>query len=300
MMSDAWLLRSLVVNYGRATPMRLLRTLERARADGRETLCFALMIRGGWDGQFGDRRVEIGPGQVCVVDFAQLWSAEAGETEYVFVVAARAALQSLLPNTGGLHGRLIEGTAGRVVADHFLALVRFLRENDRADIDFLESTTLRLLAAAGCTMPPSIEMSAEADPVGAQRARVASYIEEHLFDPGLGAYSLCRNLGVSRPTLYRMFSHSGGVASHIRRRRLEAAHVLLARTDEKRPLSEIAEDFGFSSHAHFTTAFRRQFGYAPRDARGRNRKEPLETISLFKDWQLRLDAFAQDRCRAGD
>lgn len=106
-----------------------------------------------------------------------------------------------------------------------------------------------------------------------------------------------RALGMSRPTLYRIFAGSGGIAAHIRRRRLEAVHVLLLDPYETRQLSEIAHDFGFSSHAHFTTAFRRRFGYAPRDTRAGGVPGPFATAALFQNWLLNLRGHAIDRAR---
>jgi AraC-like DNA-binding protein len=76
---------------------------------------------------------------------------------------------------------------------------------------------------------------------------------------------------------------------YIWRRRLETVHVLLSDPAEARSLAELALAFGFSSHAHFSTAFRRRFGYAPRDARlGAAANAPGVAAQLFERWMLIL------------
>jgi AraC-like DNA-binding protein len=51
--------------------------------------------------------------------------------------------------------------------------------------------------------------------------------------------------------------------------RLTRARELLATQDD---LARLALDLGFSSHSHFTTAFRRRYGDTPAQARARIRR----------------------------
>jgi AraC-like DNA-binding protein len=117
--------------------------------------------------------------------------------------------------------------------------------------------------------------------------RVRSFIEEHLTDPSLTPGKLCQALAVTRPTLYRAFESEGGVSSYIQRRRLEAAHACLSDEARKTSMAEIADEFCFSSPAHFSTAFRRQFGFAPREARRGTRSAGAR--ALFETWQEALE-----------
>jgi transcriptional regulator GlxA family with amidase domain len=67
--------------------------------------------------------------------------------------------------------------------------------------------------------------------------------------------------------IYRAFEPLGGIAQHVRARRLEAAHVLLENPEVHGPIADIAASFGFVSEAHFNRVFRHRYGYNPRRAR---------------------------------
>lgn len=94
--------------------------------------------------------------------------------------------------------------------------------------------------------------------------RVKCYIEKNLGSPTLSPVTICRNVGVSRSQLYRLFSGSQGVSRYILTRRLLKARAALLSSAER--VSNVAFSFGFSSHAHFSRVFKRQFGYAPGSA----------------------------------
>ncbi len=65
----------------------------------------------------------------------------------------------------------------------------------------------------------------------------------------------------------RTFRQSIGMPPHrdLISRRIERSKELLASTDKD--VTEIALEVGFSSHAHFSAAFQRAVGYAPRTYR---------------------------------
>jgi AraC-like DNA-binding protein len=70
-------------------------------------------------------------------------------------------------------------------------------------------------------------------------------------------------IGVSRRTLYSAFATNGvGVAAAIRKAKLNTARDLIRR-DGDTPIREHAAELGFSDPAHFTRAFRREFGVNP-------------------------------------
>jgi AraC-like DNA-binding protein len=75
--------------------------------------------------------------------------------------------------------------------------------------------------------------------------------------------TLSRTLGVSAFRLCRTFRQATGgtLHQHLTRLRLAAALEQLPRYRER--LTDLALDLGFSSHSHFTHAFRAYFGRAP-------------------------------------
>jgi AraC-like DNA-binding protein len=91
----------------------------------------------------------------------------------------------------------------------------------------------------------------------AARELAASSHERHTLD------SLSRRLGVSPFHLCRTFRAAMGRTLHRHLTVLRLRASLEAVADPTRDLSQVALEHGFSSHSHFTTAFRREFGVAP-------------------------------------
>ena len=293
--SQSWLLGEVVITHGRLTPVQLTRASARMAADGRDTFTFGLVTRGHLEGDFDGRACELRPGQICVIDFSRPWRATTSNTEFILLLVPRQALMALVPRAGDLHGRRLDGATARIVTEHLLALVRHLDQASAADAPVLQRATVHMVAASLAALAPE-----PAEAPGGSPARVADrvrrYVEDHLAHANLSPGVLCATLGLSRPTLYRAFRASGGVSSYVQRRRLEAAHVRLSDAAETRSVAELALACGFLSHAHFSTAFRRRFGYAPRDAQ-RGPASPagdgglLDDAALqFRSWILELTA----------
>jgi AraC-like DNA-binding protein len=78
---------------------------------------------------------------------------------------------------------------------------------------------------------------------------------------------LANSLGVSPFYLSHVFRVEVGTSIHqyLLRLRLAVARRRLA--EGATSLSALALDLGFATHSHFTTAFRRQYGITPREAR---------------------------------
>jgi AraC-like DNA-binding protein len=79
--------------------------------------------------------------------------------------------------------------------------------------------------------------------------------------------ALATRIGASPFHLSHVFRSAMGVSVHryLVRLRLAAALERLARGDSS--ISALALDLGFSTHSHFTAAFRRAFGATPREVR---------------------------------
>ncbi|WP_425299069.1 helix-turn-helix domain-containing protein [Rhizobium sullae] len=97
--------------------------------------------------------------------------------------------------------------------------------------------------------------------------RVRRLVQRNLTSPDLTTDRLCRELGVSRTRLYQVFEPDGGVHHYIQRRRLLTAHAALSDVANRQKIADIAFTVGFSSAAHFSRAFSKEFGYSPREAR---------------------------------
>jgi AraC-like DNA-binding protein len=87
------------------------------------------------------------------------------------------------------------------------------------------------------------------------------------FPESLTLGELARQTGCSPWHLSRVFAQEVGIPISRYVGRLRARRALAHVLDGAHDLTEVALDAGFSSHGHFSTAFRREFGLSPRDAR---------------------------------
>ncbi len=101
------------------------------------------------------------------------------------------------------------------------------------------------------------------------RRRVQHYMRENLLDPNLTPSSIAEAFGISASYVHKLFRPSGITPGRwIKQNRLQRGYETLThRANSHLSIAEIAYASGFSSQAHFTTAFRRQFSVTPREAR---------------------------------
>lgn len=141
-------------------------------------------------------------------------------------------------------------------------LRRVLREEDAADLRYVEALAEGLLArAASVAVAPAPRAATQ--PLPPQKVRRLVDHIEHNLDHGLPVAELAALAGLSRPHFTRAFQAALGESPHrfVLRRRLAAARQLLDRGAAD--LATVAVRCGFSSHAHLSSAFRAEFGISP-------------------------------------
>lgn len=96
-------------------------------------------------------------------------------------------------------------------------------------------------------------------------------IADHLSDSALDVAFLCREIGMSRATLYNKLKALTGVGAndYINKIRLEKAMLLITTTDLN--FTEIAERVGFSTSRYFSTTFKQYTGETPTQYKERNK-----------------------------
>jgi len=155
-----------------------------------------------------------------------------------------------------------------LVADFVLSVERRLGEGGAGvDPDVL-SSALRSAVLAGLAPTPDRIENARALLQARLVERIMRYVRENLAAPDLDWRRICREFGLSRSTLHRLFDNHDGMSNVIRRERLLAAYRQLQRGDQMMAISVLAERFGFADSSSFSRAFRRAFGHSPRDLRG--------------------------------
>lgn len=88
-------------------------------------------------------------------------------------------------------------------------------------------------------------------------------IEKHMDDENLNITYLCKEVGLSRASLYNKLKALIDLSpnEYINKARMERAMLLLKQTDLN--ITEIAEKTGFSSSRYFSTAFKKYTGMTP-------------------------------------
>jgi AraC-like DNA-binding protein len=102
-------------------------------------------------------------------------------------------------------------------------------------------------------------------------AKALHFIAEHLSDPHLDATAAAKASGLSRGRLQAIArAKSTTIGRTILLQRLERCRQTLSDPQQaKLPISQIAFDWGFSDAAHFSRAFKSQYGMSPRSYRKR-------------------------------
>ncbi len=102
---------------------------------------------------------------------------------------------------------------------------------------------------------------------------VISAIEDHMSEPEFGVDELCREIGISRPTLYRKIKSLTGLSAirFLRSIRLKRAAQMLD-SDPGLTVSSVMYATGFSNMSYFSTIFFEEFHILPKDYRDRKDK----------------------------
>lgn len=149
-------------------------------------------------------------------------------------------------------------------------MVLALRRRDGLEVDPVEmdEIALELLAAAVGSSPGAsgAARSRTRDDHGVIADAAREYLNEHFRD-SVRLEDIAREVGASPFHLSRVFRRHTGLAlrSYLQRLRLSAAVHALAGSDA--PITRIALDTGFSSHAHLTALFAREMGVPPSHVR---------------------------------
>lgn len=154
---------------------------------------------------------------------------------------------------------------GRLLGDYMLALERVVPSLSPSEGAAIADAIREMIAAAAAPVKlVPVGASDQMDLARMQRARTS--VRRHLRSPVLGLDMLCRLLGISRSSLYRLMEPEGGVARYIRRARLHEAHAVLSKCPDVL-ISRLADEFCFADVSAFCRAFKKEFGCTPGDRR---------------------------------
>ncbi|MER5934779.1 helix-turn-helix domain-containing protein [Streptomyces sp. NPDC002054] len=254
------------------SPLRSKRTPALIRRSDPEQYQLALVTSGSeWITQRGNGS-KLAAGDLVFWNSSHPWEAgvpEAdGQVEAVVLQLPRSAMPLRADRLDRLLARRIPARTGMAAI-----LARFLTSLHEEgpdcapqDLARLAGITTDLVAACLAEhLDTPGELPAEARS-RALRARIDRFIEHNLGDPELTPRAIAAHHAVSLRTLYSLYEDvdDGGVATVIRRRRLERAHQDLADPELRRhTVQSIAARRGFTSATAFSRAFREVYGVTP-------------------------------------
>lgn len=253
------LVDDLVVSRIDHGPQTLRRTQDHLAGAAGDALAVQLYRRGTVVGDVGGTSVALDEDHLGIVDLSHPFALVSSQVDAVWVVVPRARLgasASALDGAGAgrLHRR---SPRGRVLASAVAELWERVGDAPASEAARLAEGIVDVIDTV--LSPGDFRPS---DP--ALVTAIRAHVEDHLDDLTLDAAALMRTFHCSRSTLYRLFEDVGGVARHLRTRRLQ--RCLDELTDPRAvdsTVREVATRWGFENPSHFTRSFTARFGVAP-------------------------------------
>lgn len=218
-----------------------------------------------------DRVVVARPGAPVLLPFGRPHAGRRTEGNWRALFLPRDAFPRLSERLDLAPVHVVKAPYGHLLEDFMAWLDSALPTFGADDAATLPHAVSALLALSLGAAPNADDRGGETDLRDcialARRERVNRLIRANLNRHALGPRMLCREAGMSRSTLYRLFGDCGGVAATIQRERLRAARTALSDPSDGRSIREIAEALAFSDASTFSRAFRGAFGLSPREAR---------------------------------
>ncbi|RUT35037.1 helix-turn-helix domain-containing protein [Arsenicitalea aurantiaca] len=263
--TETFSLAGIPLTYARIDGLDYVRSQSLIRRDGIDHVGIAIMVAGTYSGETRASAFAGGAGTVLIGEFGQPFRQRSTRSETVTLALPRAIVRRALPALEGVHGLVLDGAAATLIVEHVLMLRRNLRDVPDVVAPMLAEALVNTVLAGLAMSGQALAGDERGDAVAALQA--SRIIAQRLADPDLDVNQLVALTGISRSALYRAFAPEGGVATYIRRQRLEAAHRALADPGNAAQISEIAYRCGFTDPAQFSRAFRAEYGMSPRQLR---------------------------------
>ncbi len=219
------------------------------------------------------RQVGLAPGDSVLYDTLRPYrlSFERDMRQHILRIP-RDIVLSAIPDMGDAVARRIPGSfplgmlLGSTVG-HYIKCAQTLQEDERVA---LSSTLVDLLTV---TVGKFDTIRSQMEPQGraSTRARVDAFIAAHLGDDHLDVAAISKATGLNTRYLHRLFKETGSetISRFIMRCRLEHCAAELADCNQRKSITELCLDWGFTNSAHFSRSFRSEYGCTPRDYRKR-------------------------------
>ena len=270
---DRYKVEGLLFTDCRSDAMLLERSLARISTDSVRDYVFHVFAEGG----VGDIALRASPrhsapvaastAKILALDMSQPVRMRRSHCRVLTFFVPGSMVQEVFPDPEAIHGRTVQDATPltRLALEHVAALGANISGMTAAAADSAVRTAAHLVIAA-FGKQAGLSGNARSAARAALFGRVRRHIQANLHRAELTPESLLNALHLSRPTVYRMFQHEGGLGAYIRHLRLRQAADELARYPHMM-VTDVAYAVGFKSASDFTRAFRRAYGMAPQEFR---------------------------------
>jgi AraC-like DNA-binding protein len=262
-----------ILSQARTPPMRLARSAETIAGGDADGFAVRVQISGGVAGRTGDRPVECAAGDILFIDLLQTLdlrvTAGEGPASDVTLWMPRAKMLAALADDNALHGFVLAGASptAAMIGGSLRLLAQHVGEMTTIEIDAFADGLVESIAKS---ITPMLEKLG--DPNGARSlmsfVTLRRYIDNNLRSPSLNTNNIARTFGLSRASLCRLFKPVGGVATYIRKARLNRVYQDIAASElSNRRIGPIAYRMGFKNLSAFNRLFKETYGVSPSEAR---------------------------------
>ena len=254
-------------------------------------LIFQYWRSGGYNGEISGKPIAYGGGHVRFVDCRRVLAGRFTHSDTLGFAVPRSLMEGI---DADRVSTILDARRDRLAAAKITSLYRRLPQIEAADVS---EATADLLAFMRRLFDPSpaadVLLGYELDESLLQLAEHT--IALHLNSDAVTPDFLADQLGVSRATLYRLFTPFGGVMRYVGEQRLLAVSALLADPLERRSLTKLSEDYGFSNLAVFSRTFRTRFDVSPREWRREHAATSRKTAIAVAPLNVWWDRLGRER-----
>ena len=264
--SAVWKLDGMAIVSVSAPPLRAMRTKSLIRRDPTDHWVITIGKRAATGLISESDQTLVPAGVPFVLSLGDFFANQRGLDDRIQLNISRDRFGAIASALDAARGRPVSTALGGMLSEYIRLLERRLPALTDQDAQALPQAIAAMVAA--CVSPSVDRIATAQGQISATlKDKARRCIQRNLRSPHLGASMLCRELGMSRSSLYRLLETEGGVERYIQRHRLAESFAQLSDPSNTQSIAAIGDESGMLDPSSFSRAFRRQFGISPTDVR---------------------------------